>query len=65
MNYHERKEEMYKKYEHAVNAIAVANSVDIGVARAMLEANVLQGGSYPYVNAEEFKKDWEALTTAE
>lgn len=56
---------MYKKYEHAVKAIAIANGVDIGVARAMLEANVLQGGSYKYVNEDEFKKDWEELTSAE
>lgn len=65
MSYHEKKEEMYKKYEHAVKAIAIANGVDIGVARAMLEANVLQGGSYKYVNEDEFKKDWEELTSAE
>ena len=61
MNYREKKEEMKKKYEYAVNAISVANGVDVGVAFEMLRANVINGGSYPIVNVEEFKKDYEEL----
>ena len=65
MNYHEKKQEMFKKYEHAVLAIAQATGAEPSVAQEMLAANANQGGHYPYVNAEEFKKDWEALTSAE
>lgn len=61
MNYKEKKEEMKKKYEYAVNAISVANGVDIGVAFEMLRANVINDGNYPLVNIEEFKKDYEEL----
>lgn len=62
MNYREKKDAMRKKYEYAVSAIAVANGVDMGVAFEMLRANILDGGKYPIVNIEEFKKDWEDLT---
>ena len=65
MKYAEKKVEMANKYRHAIYAIALANNVDIGVAQDMLESNILQGGSYPYVNAEEFKKDFYELITAE
>ena len=61
MNYKEKKEEMKKKYEYAVNAISVANGVDVGVAFEMLRANVINDGNYPLVNIEEFKKDYEEL----
>lgn len=63
MNYREKKEEMRKKYEYAVNAISAANGVDVGVAFEMLRANVINGGLYPIVNVEEFKKDYEELLT--
>ena len=61
MNYKEKKAEMKKKYEYAVNAISVANGVDVGVAFEMLRANIINDGNYPLVNVEEFKKDYEEL----
>ena len=61
MDYKTKKEEMRKKYEYAVNAISVANGVDVGVAFEMLRADVINEGKYPFVNEEEFKKDYEEL----
>lgn len=61
MNYKEKKDEMRKKYEYAVNAISVANGVDVGVAFEMLRANIMNDGNYPLVNIDEFKKDYEEL----
>lgn len=61
MDYKTKKEEMKKKYEDAVNAISVANGVDVGVAFEMLRADIINGGKYPFVNEEEFKKDYEEL----
>ena len=61
MNYKEKKDEMRKKYEYAVNAISLANGADLGVAFEMLRANVINGDNYPIVNVEEFKKDYEEL----
>ena len=61
MNYSEKKEELIKKHEDAVRALAVANDVDMDVALDMLEANINRGGTYPYVKEEEFKKDWQEL----
>lgn len=62
MNFAEKKEEMEAKYERAINAIAEANNVDVGVAFDMLEANVLRDGKYAiapfgYVDVEEYTKD--------
>ena len=50
MDYKTKKEEMRKKYEYAVNAISVANGVDVGVAFEMLRADVINEGKYPFVN---------------
>lgn len=61
MSYKEKKEEMKKKYEYAINAISVANGVDVGVAFEMLRADIINGGNYPIVNIEEFKKDYDEL----
>lgn len=61
MNYKEKKAEMKQKYEYAINAISVANGVDVGVAFEMLRANIINGGNYPVVNVEEFKKDYDEL----
>lgn len=61
MDYKTKKEEMRKKYEYAVNAISVANGVDVGVAFEMLRADIINNGKYPFVNEEEFKKDYEEL----
>ena len=61
MNYNEKKEELKKKHEEALKAIAVANNVDTDVALDMLEANINRGGTYPYVKEEEFKKGWQEL----
>lgn len=61
MNYKEKKAEMKKKYEYAIDAISVANGVDVGVALDMLEANIMRGAQYAYVNVDEFKKDYEEL----
>ena len=61
MNYGEKKEELIKKHEDAVRALAVANDVDMDVALDMLEANVNRDATYPYVKIEEFKKDWQEL----
>lgn len=61
MGYKEKKEEMMKKYEGAIKAVAIANDMDMGVAFDMLESNINRGGTYPYVKEEEFKKDYEEL----
>ena len=61
MDYKEKKEELIKKYEGAIRAIAIANDVDMGVAFDMLEANVNRGGTYQYVKEDEFKKDYQEL----
>ncbi len=61
MNYSEKKEELMKKYEVTVKAFAIANGVDMDIAFEMLEANINRGGTYQYVNVEEFKKDWQEL----
>lgn len=65
INYHEayekKRAEMKKEYEFAVNAISRANDVPVDDAFNMLEANVIYGGNYPYVNAEAFTKDYEEL----
>lgn len=60
-NYKEKKEKIMEKYDRAIRAIAVANDVDMGVALDMLEENVLRAGTYPYVNIEEARKDFEEL----
>lgn len=61
MTYKEKKDEMKKKYEEAVKLVGIANGVDMGVAFEMLRANVIDGATYPVVNVEEFKKDYEEL----
>lgn len=61
MNYKEKKDEMRKKYEYAINAISVANNVDVGVAFEMLRADIIDGAKYPIVNLEEFKADYDEL----
>lgn len=61
MDYKEKKEELKKKYEAPTRAIAIANDVDMGIAFDMLETNINNGGTYPYVKVEEFKKDWQEL----
>ncbi len=50
-----------KKYEVAVKAFAIANGVDIGIVFDMLETNINRCGTYPYVNVEEFRKDYQEL----
>ena len=61
MNYGEKKEELKKKHEEALRALAVANNVDTDVALDMLESNINRGGTYKYAKEEEFKKDWQEL----
>jgi hypothetical protein len=61
MDYKTKKEEMIEKYDRPIRALAVANDVDMGIAFDMLEANINNGGTYPYVKVEEFKKDWQEL----
>ncbi len=61
MSYKEKKEEMKKKYEYAINAVSAANGVDVGVAFEMLRADIINGANYPIVNIEEFKKDYDEL----
>ena len=58
----EKKEEMMEKYQYAINAISVANNVDVGVAFDMLLSNANGVGEhYDYVNEEELKKDAQEL----
>ena len=65
MKFNEKLLEMREKYKKAIEALAETNNVAIDVAQDMLEANILKGASYPYVNEEEFKKDFEELIHAE
>lgn len=62
MDFRTKKEEMEKKYKVCLNAIEIANGVDMGVALDMLIANLTRGGKYPYVNVDEFLKDNDELT---
>ena len=61
MTYAEKKEAMKVKYSHAINAISLANDVDLGVAFDMLDANVLRNGKYTFVNEQEYAIDSEEL----
>ncbi len=58
--YEEKKNEMKEKYAYAINALSVANGVDVGVAFDMLKANA-RGADYKYVKEEELKADYEEL----
>lgn len=49
------------KHERAIRAIAHANNVDMGVAYDMLKCNMTRGGTYPYVNVNEFMADIDEL----
>lgn len=62
MNYKSKKEEMMKKYDGILKEISKANGVDIDTAFDMVKANIMREGNYPYVNEEEFKKDYAELT---
>lgn len=59
----EKKLEMREKYLDAIRAISIANNVDMGVAQDMLESIVIYGKAYPIVKMEDFKKDYEELTS--
>lgn len=62
MNYQEKQEEMKKKYEGILKEMSKVNGVDMDTAFDMLKANIMREGDYPYVNEEEFKKDYAELT---
>lgn len=62
MDYKSKQEEMKKKYDGILKEMSKANGVDMDTAFDMLKANIMREGDYPYVNEEEFKKDYAELT---
>lgn len=65
MKFREKLLEMRVKYGKAIEAIGEANHIPVDVAQDYLEANIMKGANYPYVNVEEFKKDYDELIHAE
>lgn len=60
----ELKEKLAEKYHDQIALISKAKDVDMGVALDMLTAFESKGIDSPYINHEEFMKDYEELLNA-